>query len=125
MLPTLPKTQLNMLQAPLVEQLLTIEASLLVLLATIRNNYLDQPKKPIKMLLDTAATTVYASKELADLYPDDYLSLPAVSITLPNGETMTSTQGLRLKYSIRSNFHDKVQARVLDLQHYDVILGMT
>ena len=38
---------------------------------------------------------------------------------------MTSTQGLRLKYSIGSNFHDEVQARVLDLQHHDVILGMT
>ena len=78
----------------------------------------------VSFLLDTAASTVYASRRLAQQFPQFQVELPERQVQLANGQKMTSTQGLRIPYSI-GNFNSQLEARVLDLEGHNIILGLT
>lgn len=78
-----------------------------------------------RFTLDTAASGVYISSSKAKSFYGSYLiEMSPTTINLPNGQTMVSREGLAIPYAI-GNWRDFMEARVVDLQGYDVILGLS
>lgn len=84
------------------------------------------PNKRIKaqFVLDSAASRVYLSAALAKQIPQAFhTAMPPARIALPNGNVITSSRGVLLPIKIGAH-EDQQLARVLDMQEYDVILGL-
>lgn len=76
-------------------------------------------------MLDSGASNVFASAKIARRMPKTtQVKLKRMMVKLPNGQVMESTQGIRIPYRI-GTFHSTITARVLDMQEYEFILGLS
>ncbi|KAL2035927.1 hypothetical protein VTO58DRAFT_101845 [Aureobasidium pullulans] len=104
------------------EYFAALDSGLLTLHGTIgpTNNV-----RKVQFTLDTAASSVYISASKArSFWKSSIIRIPPKTIVLPNGNTLVSTEGIQLPYSI-GNWHNTLEARLVDFEGYDVILGLS
>jgi hypothetical protein len=105
-----------------VEYCAALDSSLLTLqgVAGPRNN-----SRKVLFTLDTAATSIYMSATKANAFWKSHIiPISPRTIVLPNSNTMVSQEGIVIPYTI-GTWTSQLEARLIDIQGYDVILGLS
>jgi len=80
-------------------------------------------KHRIRALIDCGADKIYASQRIGKIFRDTQHPVQSRPVEVANGDTICSKMAVYLR-ARHGNFTDRIEARVLDLPHYDLILGM-
>jgi hypothetical protein len=76
-------------------------------------------------MIDSGASNVFVAAKIARKMPKStQVRLRRMLVKLPNGQVMESTRGIQVPYRI-GTFHSTITARVLDMQDYQFILGLS
>jgi len=103
------------------EELNNISSKLITLRGKVGSN---NRQAKVRFLVDSGASRNFISRKSARrLHPDTRRRLNPLTVKLPDGRILTSTEGVECPYRI-GTLHASLQARVLDLKDYDVILGL-
>jgi hypothetical protein len=105
-----------------VEYCAALDGGLLTLQGTVgpRNN-----TRKILFTLDTAATLIYMSATKAKAFwKGQIIPISPRTIVLPNSNTIVSQEGIVIPYTI-GTWNSQLEARLVDIQGYDVILGLS